>query len=291
MNENTLCLIRRLVGPITRQQLRYVDAAVSDQVGIFIPSVGQCGYAILPQHTHPAYSLIIAFEPDSPVSPKGITVGPDEYGCTAMSPDLPHEEEASDLFIRFVAVQIEPFFFEKIWSGYTTNPCGPFFWTPFSVPQTIMTHVKEFFAEFDAHQPGSTEVLKVLGILITHILIRAMLQVKVSIEGISQRFEIQRAIELMHAHFGEKLSVPQLAKKVHCSESHFSRLFKQETGSAPAEYLIRIRVDKAKKLLTSTSKNATEIGLICGFATTAHFSGTFRKLAGVSPMQYRKNVT
>lgn len=41
-------------------------------------------------------------------------------------------------------------------------------------------------------------------------------------------FEIQWAIELMHAHFGEKLSVPDLAKKVNCSESHFTRLFKQE---------------------------------------------------------------
>jgi transcriptional regulator GlxA family with amidase domain len=104
-------------------------------------------------------------------------------------------------------------------------------------------------------------------------------------------FEIQRAVELMHAHFGEKLSVPDLAKNVNCSESYFSRLFKQETGTAPAEYIIKIRIDKAKKLLSSTAKNATEIALKCGFASTAHFSGTFRKLVGVSPLQYRKNVT
>lgn len=260
-------------------------------MAIFIPSVGQCGYAILPQHTHPAYSFIIAFEPDSPVSPKGITIRQDEYGCTAMSPDIPHQEEPSDSFIRFVAIQVETSFFQNIWSKYSKPSCGRFFWTPFAVPQSIMTHVKEFFAEFNAHQTGAGEILKAIEICITHIIVRAILKMSVSVEGISQRFEIQRAIELMHTHFGEKLSIPLLAKKVNCSESHFSILFKQETGTSPSDYLIQIRVDKAKKLLSSTAKNATEIALMCGFSSTAHFSGTFKQLAGVSPLNFRRNIT
>ncbi len=291
MEQKTLRRIRKLVGPITEHQLRYVDCAVNDNIGIFIPSTGRCGYAVLPQHTHPAYSLVVSFEPDTPVSPKGIKIGSDEYGCTAMSPGIPHEEEKTDLFIRYVAVQIEAAFFENIWKAYKSDPCGPFFWTPFVVPQTVMHHIKDFFAEFDAHQRGSAEIMKALGVCITHTFVRALLHMKVSVENISRRFEIQRAIEMMHAHFGEKLSIPQLAMKVNCSGSHFSRLFKQETGTTPTGYLIRIRIDKARKLLSSTAKNATEIAFICGFASTAHFSGTFRKLVGISPLRYRKNVS
>jgi AraC-like DNA-binding protein len=291
MTQKTLQQIRKLVGPITVDQLKYVECAVSEKMGIFIPSVGQCGYAVLPQHTHPAYSFIIAFEANSPVSPKGIIIRQDEYGCTAMSPDIPHEEEPSDSFIRFVAIQIETSFFQNIWSTYSKTSSGPFFWTPFAVPQSIMTHVKEFFSEFNAHQTGVEEILKAIEVCITHIIVRAILKMSVSVEGISQRFEIQRAIELMHTHFGEKLSVPLLAKKVNCSESHFSRLFKQETGTSPSDYIIKIRVDKAKKLLSSTAKNATEIALMCGFSSTAHFSGTFKQLTGVSPLHFRKNVT
>lgn len=291
MDQKILQQICKLVGPITEHQLRYVECAACENIGLFIPSIGQCGYAIIPKHTHPAYSLIIALESDSPVSPKNFKPGSDQYGCTAMSPGIPHQEEHSEVFVRFVAVQIQKDFFEKIWKSYTTQPCGPFIWAPFAVSQSIMSHINEFFAEFNAHQSGSAEILRALGICITHALIRAMLHRSVSVESSSQRLEIQSAIQIMHAHFGEKLSVSQLANKVNCSDSHFSRLFKQETGISPAEYLIKIRIDKAKKFLSTTSKSATEIALECGFASTAHFSGSFRKLVGMNPLQYRKNVS
>lgn len=204
MDQSVLQQISKLVGPITEYQLRYVECAVYDNIGLFIPSIGQCCYAVTPQHTHPAYSLIIALDPDSLVSPKGINPGPDQYGCTAMSPEIPHQEEQSDDFIRYVAVQIQKNFFEKIWKSYTSKPCGPFVWTPFVVSQSIMHSVKEFFAEFNAHQSGYTEVLNALSVFITHTLIRAMLNRSVSVEGFSQRLEIQNAVEIMHAHFGEK---------------------------------------------------------------------------------------
>ena len=111
----------------------------------------------------------------------------------------------------------------------------------------------------------------------------------VSVDGVSGSYEIQNAVELMHAHYGEKISVSSLACKANRSESHFARLFKQEMGFSPAEYLMRIRVEKARKLLSHSQKNASEIALECGFASSAHFSYAFKKRVGVSPLQYRRN--
>lgn len=278
------------MGSITEEHLQYIESAVNDSIGIFIPSVGQCGYATTPNHVHPSYSLIISFEPDSPVAPKGLIVNKDEYGCTAMSPGIPHEEEKLDNFTRYVAVCIEKNAFEDIWKYYTKEKCGPFIWTPFAVHQSVMFLIKEFIAEFEANKPCSAEMLNALGTCIMHKMIRSMVGINVSVDGISARLEIQRAIEIMHARFGERLTVSVLARNVNCSESHFSRLFKQETGLSPLEYLIRIRIDKAKILLSRTDKNATEIALECGFASASHFSGTFHKITGINPLQYRKNI-
>jgi len=288
LNHDTLQKIRKLVGPITAKQLQYVECAVDEHIGIFIPSLGQCGYAITPGHTHPGYSIMMSFEPDSPVTPKGIATKWDEYGFTVISPDIPHEEKPMESFTRYVAVMIEAATFERIWKSYSQDRCGPFFWAPFVIPQTVLIHIKEFFAEFETSYCQSNEVLQAIGTYIAHAFIRAMLKRNVSVEKISTRFEIQRAIEIMNAHYGEKISIPFLAEKVNRSETHFSRLFKQETGCSPNEYLIRIRIEKARKLLSQTRMNATEIALECGFSSTAHFSDTFKKNTGVSPVQYRK---
>jgi len=291
LNQKELLQIRRFVGPVTASQLKYIECAVNETVGIFIPTVGQCGYAVTPRHTHPSYSIIIAFEPDSPVAPIGIKLQRNEYGFSVMSPDIPHEEEPLDVFTRFVAVMIDISTFETIWSDYTNKECGPFCWTPFTVNQSVMIHIKEFIAEYQAKTPGTGDILHALGTCIIHKLIRSMLKTDVSVDGISLRLEIQRAIEIMHAKFGEKISVPMLARKVNCSESHFSRLFKQETGFSPAEYFIKVRIDKARKLLSQTDKNATEIAFECGFSSTSHFSDTFHKIVGINPLQYRKNIS
>ena len=58
--------IQSLVGQdITEDNLKYVDVYVSDKLGVFIPSIGFCEYAIKPNHTHPSYSFIILFSNNS----------------------------------------------------------------------------------------------------------------------------------------------------------------------------------------------------------------------------------
>ena len=58
---NSLQMIQNLVGDISESNLKYVDCYISDELGLFIPSVGFCEYAIIPQHTHPAYSFVLFF--------------------------------------------------------------------------------------------------------------------------------------------------------------------------------------------------------------------------------------
>ncbi|NLD93656.1 MAG: helix-turn-helix transcriptional regulator [Fibrobacter sp.] len=101
----------------------------------------------------------------------------------------------------------------------------------------------------------------------------------------------QQVSEYIHAHFGDELSIDGLARDAHCSASHFSRMFKRELGYSPKDYLIKIRIDKSRKLLQDSSDTITDIAFTCGFATSAHFSDSFKKITGVSPSEYRRSFS
>ena len=55
-------LIRRLVGDITEDPFGFIDFAVTETVGLFVPLTGQCYYAVTPEHTHPSYSFVVSFD-------------------------------------------------------------------------------------------------------------------------------------------------------------------------------------------------------------------------------------
>jgi AraC family transcriptional regulator len=79
IDNKSLKNIQKLVGNITEENLKYVDYYIDKHLGIFIPSVGFCEYAIKPQHTHPAYSFIVFFSEEQSIVPLTIKVVPNHY--------------------------------------------------------------------------------------------------------------------------------------------------------------------------------------------------------------------
>lgn len=84
------------------------------------------------------------------------------------------------------------------------------------------------------------------------------------------------------------LSVAQIAETVNVSVYHFSRIFKQDTGYSPHEYLVKCRIDKAKHLLKSTQKSVSEIAFAVGYQSESNFIYAFREKVGMSPNRFRK---
>jgi AraC-like DNA-binding protein len=102
---------------------------------------------------------------------------------------------------------------------------------------------------------------------------------------LSDRFGI--VIEHVHGHFDQSLTSSELATMAGLSVSQFERRFRDAFGTSPRQYLVRIRVDAAAKLLTETERTVSEIALECGFHDHSHFSRSFRKLMQVTPTGYR----
>jgi AraC-like DNA-binding protein len=91
------------------------------------------------------------------------------------------------------------------------------------------------------------------------------------------------AIAQMHACFAEPLGIEDLARTARMSRFHFSRLFRDETGQAPYQYLLRVRLASAATLLRGGHHSVTEAALASGFSDLSRFASMFRKHTGRRP--------
>lgn len=95
------------------------------------------------------------------------------------------------------------------------------------------------------------------------------------------------AVDFMEANLSERLTLDALAGSAGFSRFHFARRFRATTGHSPMEYLMRMRVQRGKRLLEQESSSICEIALRLGFCDQSHFTRTFRKYTGMSPRDYR----
>ena len=98
---------------------------------------------------------------------------------------------------------------------------------------------------------------------------------------------IETAKKFIQLHFYKSITLKEVSSLVYLSPSHFSRMFKEETGYNYVEYLMRYRVDRSKNQLKMTMLPIEVIASNHGFSSAAYFSTTFKKLEGVTPSEYR----
>jgi len=98
---------------------------------------------------------------------------------------------------------------------------------------------------------------------------------------------VKRAIALIQQRYDEPLSRQEIADAVGVSKDYLGRIFHQELGLSPWEYLIRYRVLRAKELLLTRDYSVAEIAARVGFDTAGYFSQIFRREAGCSPRAFR----
>ncbi len=99
---------------------------------------------------------------------------------------------------------------------------------------------------------------------------------------------IRKAKEYMKDNFKHPITLEEISKMVGFNPTYFSSLFKKETGMNFLEYLIDIRIEKAKELLKETDKSVSSIAFEVGYSDLKHFSKLFKKLTGLKPSEYRK---
>jgi AraC family transcriptional regulator len=103
------------------------------------------------------------------------------------------------------------------------------------------------------------------------------------------RHVLRRIIERMRC-FNCDLSLQALANESGYSRVHFVRMFRAATGYSPHNYLLNLRLERARELLKNPSLSLIDIALDCGFSSHSHMSRLFHKSAGVTPSAYRRSL-
>ena len=101
---------------------------------------------------------------------------------------------------------------------------------------------------------------------------------------------IRRAKAYIAGHYGDPVRLDEMARTIHVSTFYFCKMFKKVTGLTFTDYLGRVRVEKAKKLLLNPHLRVSEIAYTVGFQSLTHFNRVFRKLTGESPTVLREKL-
>jgi AraC family transcriptional regulator of arabinose operon len=99
--------------------------------------------------------------------------------------------------------------------------------------------------------------------------------------------KVAQSIAYMKQHLDQSTTVATFAAMANLSESHYRSLFKHQTGYAPMDYFIRLRIHKACQLLDTTDLSVKEIAHLTGFQDAFYFSRAFKTVVELSPANYR----
>lgn len=110
--------------------------------------------------------------------------------------------------------------------------------------------------------------------------------------GKTQRYDdfVSKAIIAIRSNINANTSIEQLANSLNVGYSSFRKIFKEYTGIAPHQYILQLKLKKAKSLLSDSQKSIKEIASELGFETSFSFSKIFKNKTGVSPNAYRKKI-
>jgi len=99
--------------------------------------------------------------------------------------------------------------------------------------------------------------------------------------------KLRQVLDFIADSYTSDLKLAELAHVADMSSFHFAREFKRTTGTTPHQYLIKLRVERAKALLADSEIPLVEVGHRSGFSHQSHFTRLFRRFTGTTPQSYR----
>ena len=101
---------------------------------------------------------------------------------------------------------------------------------------------------------------------------------------------MKQVLRYIHEHIADRIDVEDLADMASITKTYFIRLFKQEFGLSPVQYINLKKVERAQLLLYTTDCSVKEVAYKLGFSDHSYFIRLFHKVAGITPQEYRRQL-
>jgi transcriptional regulator GlxA family with amidase domain len=99
--------------------------------------------------------------------------------------------------------------------------------------------------------------------------------------------DVKKAQSFIENNFQDKITIDKLSDRFALSRRSLERRFKKATNNTVAEYIHRVKIEAAKKSFETSRKNIYEVMFDVGYSDTKAFRGTFKKITGMTPIDYR----
>lgn len=157
--------------------------------------------------------------------------------------------------------------------------------------QTIKYYLDLTLLETKKPFRGSEIIMKkLLECVMVHVLRNNELSIKDSTTQVKHN-EIEIIKNYIRENYSNKISLDKLSDLVDINKYYLIRLFKQQTGLSPIDYLIHVRLEEAEKLLSQSNVTISKISDLVGFHSPSHFSKTFKESNHMTPSAYRKRYS
>lgn len=169
-----------------------------------------------------------------------------------------------------------------------SNGCIPFWKNEFliSVAGPVEDIVKELYQNANSSNEQAVFANHFLFQKLIYVLADQRLFQK---QSVNPRLAVKRTIQYLSRHYHEAITVDQLAKMANVSRRWYTSLFKELTGENPGDYVIGLRMRRAKELLNLSEGSFGEIARRVGFEDEHYFSRRFKQMIGMSPRHYKQN--
>lgn len=154
----------------------------------------------------------------------------------------------------------------------------------------ILHYLRSLLTEIESKEPGYDLVCQdLLEVLIVLLMRHRGFPLSVASDTSRGSKECSTIRRYIDTHFKENLTLDALAEISHISKFHMVHTFSKQYGISPINYMISLRIEESKHLLRDTDSSMAHISQILGFSSPSYFSQSFRRLEGVSPVEYRKS--
>lgn len=278
--------------PVPKESFEeFIDVYYTAEMALLFPKTPLCLPVGVHGHDSFEFTVPISLSPLLTLGKKKITV--EKNRLFAFNPEQEHGPACEMEKVHFLGLQVDREFLREISRSIFGKADFSFCNENARYGYDLQHLFQWFMLEFRNRQAGYEFILETLCTQIVICLIRSIrsdLPRAATERNYSEKDNIGRVEEFLRENYGNEFSLKNIARVANLSPYHLIRSFKSQTGKTPYQYLLEIKVEKAKELLRFKELSITEICFRSGFNNPNHFTDVFKRKVGVLSSEYRREL-